>query len=303
MEQATTNTSVLGAFSTQMADAVERVSAAIVQVNGRPRQAATGVVYAQDLVLTADHVVEVEENLTVGTHDGRTLPAQVAGRDPSSDLAVLRVAGLNIEPASPAEAAARVGQFVLAIGRPSSDGIMASSGIVSAVGGPLRMGRHARLEQFIRTDAIPYPGFSGGPLVDAQGGVLGILTTGLAGGAALAIPSSVAWRTAETLTKQGSIKRGYLGISSQPVQLAESQRAGWSSELGLLIIRVEPGSPADKGGLLIGDILVGLDGQALNDTDDLQSLLSGDRVGKPVPVQVIRGGALQTLQITIGERS
>src|SRR5438477_7727161 len=108
---------------------------------------------------------------------------------------------------------------------------MASVGIVSAVGGPIRMPQGATLEQYIRTDAIPYPGFSGGPLIDAQGGVIGILTTGLAGGAALAIPAAIAWRTAEALTSQGSIKRGYLGISSQPVQLAENQRAGWTHEL------------------------------------------------------------------------
>ncbi len=302
MDQSTTHAGTLGALSNAMADAVERVAAAVVTVNGRPRQSATGVVYDADLVLTADHVVEVEDNLTVGTPDGRTLPAQVAGRDPSTDLAVLRVPGLNIEGAGTAENPARVGQFVLAVGRPGESGVSASSGIVSAAGGPLRVGRHARLEQYIRTDAIPYPGFSGGPLIDASGAVLGILTTGLAGGAALAIPAPLAWRVAGTLAQQGSVKRGFLGISSQPVQLAESQRAGWAHELGLLIVRVEPGSPADKGGLLLGDILVGLDGQALNDTEDLQGLLAGDRVGKIVPVQVIRGGTLQTLQVTIGQR-
>jgi S1-C subfamily serine protease len=273
-----------------------------VQVNGRQRQSASGVVFAPNLVLTADHVLEREDNLTIGTPDKRTLPAQFVGRDTSSDLAVLQVADLNINPISAAQTPARVGQFILLVGRPSADGLMASLGIVSAVGGPVRTRRDRMLEQFIQTDAIPYPGFSGGPMIDGSGAVIGLLTTGLANGAALAIPTAIAWRNAQTLSQHGTIKRGYLGISSQPVQLPEGQRAGWPGELGLMIVRADPDSPAAKGGLLLGDILVGLEGQALSDTDDLQALLSGDRVGKAVPIDVIRGGARQTVQVTIGER-
>lgn len=304
MEQTTTSADVLGGLSNAMADAVERAGAAVVQVNGRQRQSASGVVFAPNLILTADHVLEREDNLTVGTPDKRTLPAQFVGRDTSSDLAVLQVADLNINPITAGQNAARVGQFILLVGRPSTDGLMASLGIVSAVGGPLRTGHNTALEQYIRTDAIPYPGFSGGPLVDSAGAVVGLMTTGLVQGAALGVPAAIAWRIADTLTQQGYIKRGFLGISSQPVELPEGQRGGWTGgEFGLLIMRVEPDSPAQHGGLLLGDILVALDGQGLNDTDDLQALLSGDRVGKAVPVQVIRGGALQTLQVTIGQRS
>lgn len=293
---------VLSDFSNQMADAVERIGPALVLVNGRQRQPASGVVYAQDLVLTADHVLEREEDLSIQTHDGRTLQAQFTGRDPSTDLAVLRVTNLALEPAPTAEQA-RVGQMVLAVGRPTSSGPMASLGIVSAVGGPLRMRRGFVLEQYIRTDAIPYPGFSGGPLIDAQGSVLGILTTGLVNGAALAIPAPFAWRVAKALTEQGFIKRGYLGISSQPVYIPEAQRAGRAQEHGLLIVRVEEDSPARLGGLLLGDILVSLDGQPVDDTDDLQALLMSDRVGKSVPVEVIRGGGLHTLHLVIGQRT
>ena len=298
----TSNTSVLSALSTGMADAVETVGGALVTVNGRQRLPGSGVVYAQDLVITADHVLEREEDLTVVTGDGRTLPAQFVGRDPSNDLAVLRVQGLNVTPATAAQPA-RVGQFVLAVGRPGEGGPMASVGIVSAVGGPVRFGRGGMLEKYIRTDATPYPGFSGGPLVDANGAVVGITTTGMGGGVALAIPAEVAWRVADTLSKHGSIKRGYLGISSQPVQLPEGQRGGKEQDRGLLLVRVEKDSPAEKGGLLLGDVVVSLDGQRLTVTDDLQVLLAGDRVGRAVPIEVIRGGALQTLQVTIGERS
>jgi len=298
----TDNSDVLNTLSNQMADAVERIGPALVLVNGRARQAASGIVYADGLVLTADHVLEREEDLTILTHDGRTLPAQFVGRDPSSDLAVLKVADLNVAPAT-AASPARVGQMILAVGRPTADGPMASIGIVSAVGGPLRTGRGGMLERYIRTDATPYPGFSGGPLIDTSGAVVGVTTTGLVGGVALAVPAEIAWRIADALQKHGSIKRGFLGISSQPVHLQDNQRGGKDQDHGLLIVRVDADSPAGKGGLLLGDILVALDGQAVKDTDDLQALLTGERVGTEVPVEVIRGGSLQTVNVTVGERS
>src|SRR5215467_6920044 len=303
MEQITTESNLLSTFSNQMADAVERVAPALVLVNGRQGRAASGVVYAQDLVLTADHVLEREEDLSIQTHDNRTLPAQFAGRDLATDLAVLRVANLGLPAAAVASEPARVGQIVLAVGRSTNEGPMASVGIVSAVGGPLRMARGATLERYIRTDAIPYPGFSGGPLIDTQGAVLGITTTGLVNSATLAIPAATAWGIAETLAQQGFIKRGYLGISSQLVQLPEAQRAGRKEEYGLLIVQVDEDSPAQKGGLMLGDILITLDKHPLKDAEDLRSLLSGDRVGKTIPIEVNRGGKVQTLQVTVGQRS
>lgn len=299
----TQGTDLLHSFSTHMADAVERVASGLVLVNGRARQPASGLVYGADLVLTADHVLEREDELTVLTPDGRTLAAQFAGRDPVSDLAVLRVADLGLASVAAATEKARVGQFVLAVGRPSGSGPMASIGIVSSVGGPLRTRRGGMLEQYIQTDATPYPGFSGGPLIDTQGAVVGVTTTGLVSGVALAVPIAIALRVAATIVSHGTVKRGFLGISSQPVQVPEAQRAGRSQDRGLLIVRVEPGSPAEQGGLLLGDILVGFDGQVLADTDDLQALLTGERVGTTVPVEVIRGGALQALQVMVGQRS
>jgi len=293
----------LSALSDGMADAVEQVGPKVLRVNGRRRRPASGVAYAPDWVLTASHVLEREEDLSVGTRDGRTLPARFVGRDPSTDLAVLRAEGLDVDAATPAEGSARIGQLVLAVGGPSrSDGPRASLGVVSAVGGPLRTGRGSRLERYIQTDATPYPGFSGGPLIDARGNVLGIMTAGWARGAALAIPADVAWRVARTLESRGSVKRGYLGIMSQPVHLPDAQRTGLTQRGGLLVVGVEDGSPAGRGGLLIGDILATLDGQPVEDTEDLLVLLTGERVGQPVPVKVVRGGELQMLEVTIGER-
>jgi S1-C subfamily serine protease len=297
-----TPTGALAALSQQMADAVETAGKSLVMVNGRARQAATGIAYGDaDLVLTADHVLEREDNLTVRTHDGRSLPATLVGRDPTTDLAVLRVPGLSVPGAKPASAA-RVGQIALAVGRPSEDGVMASMGVVSKVGGPVRLGRGASLDRVIQTDATPYPGFSGGALVDATGAVFGLLTTGLARGAAIVIPMDIAFKVAGTLTQQGYVKRGYLGIVSQQVSLPPSQRTG-GREHGLLVVRVEEGSPAEKGGLMVGDIVFAIEDHAVNDADDLLAALSGDRVDKPVAVGIMRGGAAQTVSVTVGQRS
>ena len=302
MAQTTDTTSLLRALSNQMADAVERVTPSLVIVNGRQRQPASGLIYGPDLVLTADHVLEREEDLTIQTHDHRTLPAQFVGRDLGTDLALLRVASLGLAPAQATTESVRVGQLVLAVGRTPGDGPMASTGVVSTIGGPLRTGRGTILERYIRTDATPYPGFSGGPLIDAQGDVVGILTTGLVNGVALAIPMDIAKDIADTLAKQGYIKRGYLGISSQLVELPVSQRAGRNQEHGLLIVKVDESSPAQQGGVLVGDIVVALDGHSINDSEELQLLLVGDRVGRAVPVEVMRGNTLQTLSVTIRQR-
>src|SRR3712207_474803 len=186
MENLKGSSELLAALSDGMADAVEKIATSVVRVHGRRRRPASGVVYAPNMVLTASHALEREEDLTVGTSDGRTLAARFAGRDPSTDLAALRVEGLEVEAAAPAEGEARIGQLALAVGSPGrGEGPRASLGVVSSVGGPMRTWRGPRLERYIQTDATPYPGFSGGPLVDVRGDVLGIITTGLSRGPAL----------------------------------------------------------------------------------------------------------------------
>jgi serine protease DegQ len=303
VENRISGASTLSRLSEGMADAVERIGLSVVQVNGRRRRSASGVVYAPARVLTASHVVEREEDLSVGTGEGRTVEARLIGRDPSNDLAVLEVSELGDRTvAEPAAGGVRVGQISLAVARPSREGIRASFGVISSVGGPLRTGRGARLERYVQTDATPYPGFSGGPLINTEGAVLGITTLGFARGVALAVPAEVAWRAAEMLSERGSIKRGYLGILSQPVRLPAAQRAGLQGSGGLLVVGVEDDSPAGKGGMLLGDILVSLDATSVADTDELQALLTSDRVGREVPVDVIRGGELTTLRVTVGER-
>ena len=292
----------LSDFSNSLAAAAEKAGRSTVLVNARRRLPATGIAFAPDLILTADHVVQRDEDITVILADGGKVAAKVAGRDPGSDLAVLR---LEKAAATPAETAleAKVGQIVLALGRPSPDGIEASLGVVSAISGPVRTPR-GLLDGSYRTDTTPYPGFSGGPLVDAEGRVLGLNTSGFGRGSSITIPSGVAWKIAEELAAHGSIKRGYLGIRSQPVELDSAAQTSLKREQasGLLIVGLEKGSPAQAGGLLVGDILVGLNGHPVSDPDELFAALSGEVVGKPAPVEILRGGEPKTISVTIGER-
>ena len=299
-----TENNLLVDLSNAMAAAVERASAFTVLVDARRRMPASGIAYASDLVLTADHIIEREDEIQLLLPDGSQMQASLAGRDPGNDLALLRLKKSGLVPAEPAPRPARVGQLALAVGRPSSEGIQASLGVVSAIGGPVRTGQGGLLEQYLRTDTVPYPGFSGGPLIDSSGLVLGLNTSGLAQGVALTIPAALAWKTAEALAKHGSVRRGFLGIRSQPVDLARPQRQalGRDQTVGLLLVGVEDDSPAAKAGLLVGDILIGLDGEPITDPDQLLARLVGEIVGKPTPVEILRGGQRQTIPVTIGER-
>jgi S1-C subfamily serine protease len=304
MTASSSSENVLTALSDAMAEAVAKAGASTVLVNARRRMPASGIAFAADLILTADHVVEREEDITVALPDGSELPAHVAGRDPGSDLALLRLDKPAAVPAQPAAQDARIGQFVLALGRPTGDGIQASLGVVSAYGGPIRTGRGGLLERYLRTDTTPYPGFSGGPLIDAAGNVVGLNTSGLGGGVSITIPTSLAWRVAENLLKHGHVRRGFLGVRSQPVMIppAQQQTLGREQASGLLLVGIETDSPAEKGGLLIGDILVAIGGEIITDPDELLGRLTGSLVGQPTAIQVVRGGQPVTITVTVGER-
>jgi S1-C subfamily serine protease len=290
-------------FSNGLTAAVQRAGASTVLVDARKRYPASGIAYAGDLVLTADHVVTREENIKVVLPDGRSLAATIAGRDPGSDLALLRLPEQALTPA-PTSDDVKVGQLVLAIGRPGSEGLQASWGIVASISGPTRTFRGGLLDEYILSETTPYPGFSGGPLINTEGEALGLNTSGLTRGSSLTIPVKVAWRVAEALAQHGSVKRGYLGVRTQPVEFPEAGHKDLNPEqaYGLLVVWLEEGGPAQTSGLLVGDILVAVNGQAVSDPDDLFAALSGDTVGKAIPVQVLRGGRPEVLQVTVGER-
>lgn len=295
---------VLVELSDALADAAEKAGKATVLVNARRRMPASGIAYAADLILTADHVLEREEDIKVTLADGTEVAAKVAGRDAGSDLAVLRLERAVATPAEVTQSPARLGQIALVLGRPSRDGIEASLGTVSAIGGPIRTGRGSMLERYIRTDSISYPGFSGGPLVAADGTVLGVNTSGLARGAAITIPADIAWGIAETLVNHGRIKRGYLGIRSQAVEIAAAAQKALEreQESGLLVMGVENDSPASRGGLIVGDILVAVAGVPVLHHDELFARLNGEVAGNSTPIEILRGGQPQVLNIVIGER-
>ncbi len=298
-----TDENPLVAFSNALAEAVDRAGDSTLLINGRRRYPASGIAFSEQAIITADHVVEQDE-VEIVLPDGSTAKGTVVGRDPGSDLAVIQSRGANLVAAQSVTTEARIGQIALALGRPTPEGVQASLGVISAVGGPLRTGRGGMIERYLRSDTIPYPGFSGGPLVDATGRVLGVNTSGLWQGGSLTIPASLAWAIATTLLQHGRIRRGYLGIRSQVVEISGLQRQalGRKQATGLLLVGIEADSPAERGGLIVGDILVGLEGVPVNDPDELAARLMGTMVGASAQVEILRGGVLKTQAVIIGER-
>lgn len=291
---------ILQNLSEEMATLTEQVGKSVVRVEARRRLPASGVVWEKGVIVTANHVVERDEDIHIGLPNGDRVPAALVGRDPSSDLAVLRAAFELPTPNWTTLEAVRVGHLVLALGRPS-EAIMATLGVVSALESGDKLPAGMQIDHFLQTDVVMYPGFSGGALISAGGRVLGINTSAMRG-ISLTIPTSTVRRVAETLMKHGKMQRGYLGIGTQTAKLsaALAERAGQS--YGLLVVSVEPESPAEQGGLLIGDVLIGFDEAPLQSPEDLLRALRSELIGKSVPIKIVRGGALQTLQVTVGER-
>lgn len=295
---------VLEQLSQELAATVETVGQSTVRVEGRRRLPATGIVWNNDgIVVTSHHVVERKDNIKIGLPNGDVVDAQLVGRDPSTDLAVLRVNTSGLQAATWASAEeVRVGHLVLALGRPG-DTMQATLGVISAIEGRWRTRAGGDMDSYIQTDVVMYPGFSGGPLVGADNKVIGVNSSALARGASITIPAATIDRVARVLLEHGQVQRGYLGVGTQPVRLPTANTEKLGQETGLLIVSVEPDSPADKGGLLIGDILVHFNNEKLSDVDTLLALLSGDTVGKSVPVKLIRGGQIQDASVTVGART
>jgi serine protease DegQ len=297
--------SVLLSLSNNLADAVARAGQSTVAVHARQRLAASGVLWRSGVVVATDHTIERDDDITVTLPDGKHIPATLAGRDPSTDIAILKVDGANVPTAALGEASAlKVGHMALAVGRFGDGGLGTSLGVVSALGGPWNTWRGGQMEQFIRADVTLYPGFSGGPLVNAAGEIVGINTSGLSRNMGLTIPAATVSRVVDQLLTKGHIARGYLGVGLQPVRLPDTLKAalGVSSETGVIVISIENGGPAEKAGLLIGDIVVALDGTPATDTDAVQRALTPDRIGTTLSAKVARGGVPTDVAITVGER-
>ena len=265
--------------------------------------AATGVAWTDDgVIVTASHVLERDDSIEVGLPNGDTVAATLAGRDSTTDLAVLRAETDGLAPLGRSDLAdTRVGNLVLALGRPGKT-VMATLGIVSALGDAWRTRAGGRIDRYLQPDVAMPSGFSGGPLVDAAGRILGLTSSGLLRGIAVAVPVSTLERVVDTLLQHGHVRRGYLGVGAQIARLPKGIAEELDQETGLLIVSVEPGSPADKAGLVLGDTLVTLDGASVGQLDDLLGALAGEAVGKTMDARIVRGGNLQQVAVSIGDR-
>lgn len=293
---------LLADFSNGLADAVQTAGQSIVRVDGRQRMPASGVAWSGDLVVTAHHVVEREDGIAIGLPDGGQTGAVLVGRDPTTDLALLRVSGASLAPAAWLEDSdLRVGQLVLALGRPGRT-VQATLGVVSALGDGWRTGAGGQVNRYLQTDVVMYPGFSGGPLVDVAGRVAGLNSSALARGVSLSLPTATVRRVVETLLAHGKVRRGYLGVSTQRIRLSGNLAQQAGQETGLLVNQVMEGSPAEQAGLFLGDTIVAVAGEPVRHHDDLLAKLSGDRVGTAVPFRILRGGQAVEISVVIGER-
>ncbi len=291
--------SALKDLSTEISDLVERVGRSVVRVDARRGRAGTGIVWGPGLVLTANHVVEHEEDIQVGV-DEKSVKAGLAGRDPATDLALLRVEGLTAPAVSRALVSdLRPGQIVIALGRPG--GLKATFGTISAIASPWVGWRGSEVEHLVQTSAPLYPGFSGGPLVDVDGRVVGMNSWVFGRGDGRAIAMDVAERVVSSLLAHGRIRRAYLGVGTQQVRLPDPVKARLNQETGLLIVAIEPQSPAERAGLMQGDTLVGFNGTATATLETLFVSLRKSEVGSTQKLRVVRAGEVKELVVTLVE--
>lgn len=290
-------------LSDEISGMIQKVSKSIVLVQGR-RFPSSGIVWQNKLVITADHTLPRADEVRIQTPDGEVISANIAGRDPSLDLAFLKP-GKELQPVeSEADGAAiKAGQFAISVGRASGGRLLAVTSMISGTDGEYRNWRGGKFDQFIRLDISPFPGFSGSALVLPNGKIAGLNTSAFSRHFGLTIPASNIERVVQRLSAKGTIGRPYLGIMAQPVRLPENLKEQSKAEIGLLLIGTEQGSPAEAAVLLIGDILVRLNEKTVNSTEEIQAVLNEESIGKEAKLSVIRGGNLQDITVTIGERS
>jgi S1-C subfamily serine protease len=284
----------LFALSQELAGAVAQAGRNVVAVHARPRFSSSGVFWRPGVIVTAEHTIRREEEITVTLPDGTNTKAGLAGSDAGTDIAVLRVEAAG-EPVGPAAASIAPGHLALAIGRSQDSGVNATMGIISAVSGEWRTWRGGRLDHYIRLDLTLYPGSSGGLVINTSGEVIGVATSALSRIAGLAIPAATIDRVVDEILARGRVSRGYLGVGLQPVELPDHRK-------GLIVLSLQPDGPASKAGILIGDIVTALGGTAVGDTDDVQLALERHAVGGAVEIDVLRGGEARKVAVVVGER-
>ncbi len=305
MESTSSSANPLVILSDGLADIVARVGQSVVAIHGRHRMPSSGVIWRHGVVVTAAHTIRREEGIEVTLTDGRTVAAVLAGLDPGTDLAVLKLDGVDLDPVESGDARSlKPGHLALAVARADELGASADFGVIGSTGGPWRTWRGGQLDAFVRLDGGLRPGFSGAALADMRGQVVGICTSGLLRGAGMVIPATTVERVADELLAKGRVSRGYLGVGTQQVGLLNAwvEKMNLSFNSGLLISSLASGGPAEQAGILIGDVLIELDGQPCRDIGDLHAALGSTSIGQPLPVTLIRGGERHACTVTVGER-
>lgn len=297
-----TSPSVMAALSAELAAAAARVAPSIVEVLGRPRRPATGIVVGAERVITTAHSVDGDEGLKIRAHTGQTVQAAIVGAHAAADLVLMQAPGLDAPALTFDTKQTGVGSLALLSGRSSRGDARARLAMISGVSGPVQMRDGSRLDRLLVLSWSPYPGFSGSAVTAADGSLLGMATAALFRGTAVAVPAGVVQPALDEIARHGGVRRGFLGVSSQPVRVPERQRHDASAAGGLLILGLSEGGPADRAGLMVGDIMIEAGGAQLATPEDLLTLLTGDRVGRPLDIRLLRGGAVQTTAVTVGER-
>jgi S1-C subfamily serine protease len=305
MQEQSSATGTWQALSNQTANAVEKAARTIVAVQGRRRVPASGVHWRPGIIVTASHALEHDDEINVTLPGGRTTSAKLAGRDPSTDIAVLKMNGIDLPIAEIGDTSAlKPGNFILAAACTAEGSPRAAMALVSVTGPAWRTWLGGALDQTLRLDRNLHPNFSGGPAIDDQGRVLGINTSALSRFAAVVIPASTVHRVTAELETKGRIGRGYLGVGMAPVILPPAVRESLklSGEASIMVMAVEPASPAAQAGVMLGDIFVAFDAKPLLGLRDVQAYLGQEYIGKPLKASIIRGGKMVEATITVGER-
>jgi S1-C subfamily serine protease len=298
--------SIIETISNEFAAAAEKVGSSVVAVHARRWMPTSGIEWKRGVVVTVHHGVQRDEDIKVLLDGGRAVSAKLAGRDPSTDIAILRIEeGSSGAPQLGDSTSLRLGHLVLALGRTRRGDLVASSGIIGGISGEWRNRHGGNLDQHIRLDLALYPGFSGGPLLNARGEVIGVNTRGLGHGRAVTVPVATVNRVVEQLLEKGHIARPYLGIAMQPVEVPENMRSKLPAEMrvGLLVMHVENSGPAEKAGVMLGDVLFEVGGKTVEHVGAIQDSLATAKIGDVLQIRLIRAGEIKAVSVALGERT
>lgn len=296
----------LVALSNALAQATDRAAASAVAVHTESRGSSSGVLWRAGVIVTAEHALRRDEDIQITLPGGRVVSATLAGRDASTDLAVLKCAEATSAIAETGDVSTiKPGSLALVVGRTRASGPVAALGAVSLMVAERRAWTGSALAPYIRLDIGVQPTAVGGAVVDPSGRIIGIATPRFARFGAIAVPAPTVNRVVDTLLQKGHIPRGYLGVGLQPVRLPDALRKMLKRDdkTAAIVLEVEPEGPAHKAGIVIGDIFVALAGQHVTRLEDVHGQLGAESIGKSLPIQFVRGGALQEASIVVGERA